>query len=135
MERDLSSRPFQLKIVAITLFVVFFALAHVSGLKLESSQGNAVVSVEEKIRSGNLGTTSIYEVKLRNGSRFSYSKYRSHHPLCPDQPEKCGEDSKDRGWDEVDDMIPGDEFNQSGETTYRAVEDVCMVSRTSFEAC
>lgn len=98
MDVDTSSRVFQLKALAVVLFVVVFIGASVSGLELEDSPGNAVVSVEEKFREGNFGTNHIFEVSLENGSTASYGNYTSHHPLCPEHPEKCGEDSVDPGW-------------------------------------
>jgi len=135
MDLALDSRPLQLKAVAVFLFVLVFVGASVSGLEVGDSSGNAVVSVEQEIRAMNLGTNNVFEVYLENGSTVSYEKYTSHHPLCPEQPEKCGEDSVDPGWGEVQETVNSSDFREVEEDVFRPSRDICMVSRTSFEAC
>jgi len=135
MDLDTGSRVFQLKALAVILFTVFFVGASVSGLELEESPGKAVVSVDEKFEGGNFGTNHIFDVRLENGSTVSFENYTAHHPLCPEHPEKCGEDSVDPGWDEVQKTVNSSDFREVEEHDFRPSKDICMVSRTSFEAC
>ena len=135
MELDLGSRAFQLRALAVLIFVAVFVAAPISGLESGSSSGQTVVSVEKEVRAGNLGSSTVLDVDLENGSTFSYERYESHHPLCPEQPDKCGEDSQDPGYSEVKNLIESGDFIEEESNLYRPEKDICMVSRTSFEAC
>jgi hypothetical protein len=103
-----------------------------------SAPENSIVKVEKDLGAGNMGTHTFYHVHLKNGSEINYDYYRSHHPLCPENPEKCGEDSKDSGWDEVNQTVNSEAFRRTESETgmeFVPQESICMESRTSYVSC
>lgn len=119
-------------------------VALVSGVFLwtqaqDMEKENSVEKIEEKLEAGNFGTRSNIKVILENGSSFEYESYRSHHPLCPSIPEKCGEDSIEIGWKEANKLIHSKNFTAKEDTSYPTVHfpksTVCMKSNTSYVPC
>jgi hypothetical protein len=58
--------------------------------------------------------------------------------LCPEQPEKCGENSKDPGWDKIYSMIKGENFEKTSKApraTYKPKKPACIKSKTSYFQC
>lgn len=134
MDFDIGSRGFRLKVLAGCIFILVFVSASVLGLGI-GVPDNSVVSIEKDTRASNLGTSYVFNVNLQNGSKVTYEKYESHHPLCPEQPEKCGEDSRDHGWYAVQKTVEGTNFREVEEGLFKPANEVCMKSKTSFEAC
>jgi len=102
------------------------------------AKGNNVVKIEKDLGAGNLGTHTFYYVHLENGSRFTYDYYQSNHPLCPENPDKCGEGSKDSGWDEINRTVHSELFTETenpGGRVFWPVNSVCLDSRTSIVSC
>jgi len=105
----------------------------------EDSSNNAQIEkVEKTVAAGNQGSHTFYYVYLENGSKITYDYYKSNHPLCPAQPEKCGEDSKDPGWNEVDQIVNSDSFREKEDSSgkvFRPIESICLQNRSSMVEC
>jgi hypothetical protein len=104
----------------------------------DKQAGHQVKKVEKVVGAGNLGTHTFYHLYLENGSRITFDFYEPHHPRCPERPEKCGEESKDPGWDEINQTVNSEAFEKSestGETVFTPIEDVCLESDNSLGEC
>jgi len=103
-----------------------------------SSNGDQIVKVEKTVAAANQGSHTFYYVYLKNGSRIMYDYYQSNHPLCPEQPEKCGEDSKDPGWNEINQKVNSNSFKlkeETGKKVYKPVEPKCLDTKISITNC
>lgn len=105
----------------------------------ENNSNNAQIEkVERTVAAANQGSHTFYYVYLENGSKITYDYYKSNPPLCPEQPEKCGEDSKDPGWNEVDQIVNSDSFTEKEDSSgkvFSPTGSVCLENRSSVIEC
>jgi hypothetical protein len=97
-----------------------------------------VVSIEKQETSSNTGSHTFYHVNLKGGKQITYDNYKSNHPLCPENPEKCGEDSKEPGWSQVDTLLQKNSFRKEETGTRQKFipkNNICMKSKTSYTPC
>lgn len=131
--QDLRSAIFKRKhILGITgtTLILLFLVASLDTI----DQPNKVDRIEKQTGGGNLGSHTFYHVYLENGSKITYDKYESGHPLCPEVPEKCGEDSQDPGFASVKNLIESSQFKKK-DSIFKPQEEICMDSRLVFTEC
>ncbi|MBC5792431.1 MAG: hypothetical protein H8Z69_00165 [Nanohaloarchaea archaeon] len=120
--------------IGVGIVLVFTAI----GFFLTGREPAEVQRIHETTGAGNTGTLTAYKVELDNGSELRYEKYESYHPLCPEQPEKCGEDSKDPAFDEVENLTESSSFSEEKPNSgkiYVSEESFCLESKISYIKC